>query len=74
MPQGDRVRLEYDVAQTPLQRLLASGVLSEDYCSGNCMSGSSRSIHSHSVSSSMPYGMPCSAVPRDRPGASAVSP
>lgn len=30
VPQGERVRLEYDVAQTPLQRLLASGVLSED--------------------------------------------
>jgi hypothetical protein len=28
--QGERVRREYDVAQTPLQRLLASGVLSED--------------------------------------------
>ncbi len=28
--QGDRVRRVYDVAQTPLQRLLASGVLSED--------------------------------------------
>jgi len=30
IPQGDRVRRVYDVAQTPLQRLLASGVLSED--------------------------------------------
>ena len=30
MPQGDRVRRMYDVAQTPLQRLLASGVLSEN--------------------------------------------
>jgi site-specific recombinase XerD len=28
--QGERVRREYDVAQTPLQRLLASGVLSGD--------------------------------------------
>jgi site-specific recombinase XerD len=28
--QGERVRREYDVAQTPLQRLLASGELSED--------------------------------------------
>jgi len=28
--QGDRVRRVYDTAQTPLQRLLASGVLSED--------------------------------------------
>jgi site-specific recombinase XerD len=28
--QGERVRRKYDVAQTPLQRLLASGVLSED--------------------------------------------
>jgi site-specific recombinase XerC len=28
--QGERVRRVYDVAQTPLQRLLASGVLSED--------------------------------------------
>ena len=30
VPRGDRVRRVYDVAQTPLQRLLASGVLSED--------------------------------------------
>jgi hypothetical protein len=30
VPQGDRVRRVYNVAQTPLQRLLASGVLSED--------------------------------------------
>ncbi len=30
VPQGDRVRRMYDVAQTPLQRLLASGVLPED--------------------------------------------
>ena len=30
VPQGDRVQRVYDVAQTPLQRLLASGVLSED--------------------------------------------
>ena len=30
VPQGDRVRRVYDVAQTPLQRLLASGVLPED--------------------------------------------
>jgi site-specific recombinase XerC len=30
VPQGERVRRVYDVAQTPLQRLLASGVLSED--------------------------------------------
>ena len=30
VPQGDRVRRMYDVAQTPLQRLLASGVLSEN--------------------------------------------
>jgi site-specific recombinase XerC len=30
MPQGDRVHRVYDVAQTPLQRLLASGMLSED--------------------------------------------
>jgi site-specific recombinase XerD len=30
VPHGDRVRRVYDVAQTPLQRLLASGVLSED--------------------------------------------
>ena len=29
VPQGDRVRRVYDVAQTPLQRLLASGVPSE---------------------------------------------
>jgi hypothetical protein len=28
--QGERVRRVYDIAQTPLQRLLASGVLSED--------------------------------------------
>ena len=30
IPQGDRVRRVYDVARTPLQRLLASGVLPED--------------------------------------------
>jgi hypothetical protein len=30
VPYGDRVQRVYDVAQTPLQRLLASGVLSED--------------------------------------------
>ena len=30
VPQGDRVRRVYDAAQTPLQRLLASGVLSEE--------------------------------------------
>jgi len=30
VPQGDQMRCVYDVAQTPLQRLLASGVLSED--------------------------------------------
>jgi len=30
VPQDDRVRRVYDVAQTPLQRLLASGVLPED--------------------------------------------
>jgi site-specific recombinase XerD len=30
IPQGDRVRRVYDVAQTPLQRVLTSGVLSED--------------------------------------------
>jgi hypothetical protein len=29
-PQGEQVRRVYDAAQTPLQRLLASGVLSED--------------------------------------------
>ena len=28
--QGERVHRVYDVAQTPLQRLLTSGVLSED--------------------------------------------
>jgi site-specific recombinase XerD len=30
IPQGDRVRRVYDTAQTPLQRVLAPGVLSED--------------------------------------------
>jgi site-specific recombinase XerD len=30
LSQGDRMRRVFDVAQTPLQRLLASGVLSED--------------------------------------------
>jgi hypothetical protein len=30
IPKGDQVRRVYDVAQTPLQRLLASGVLPED--------------------------------------------
>ena len=30
VPQGDRVQRVYDVAQTPLQRLLVSGVHSED--------------------------------------------
>jgi hypothetical protein len=30
VPQGNRLRRVYDVAQTPLQRLLASGVLPED--------------------------------------------
>ncbi len=30
VPKGDRVRQVYDAAQTPLQRLLASGVLPED--------------------------------------------
>lgn len=28
VPRGEQVRLVYDVAQTPVQRLLASGVLS----------------------------------------------
>ena len=30
VPRGDHVHRVYDAAQTPLQRLLASGVLSED--------------------------------------------
>ncbi len=30
IPKGEQVRRVYDVAQTPLQRLLASGVLPED--------------------------------------------
>jgi hypothetical protein len=46
IPKGEQVRRVYDVAQTPLQRLLASGVLPEDQQRALRASGSSKSIRS----------------------------